>query len=373
MNPSRHQRAVMALFAASLLVSVPVIVEATELHDPAKAETTATGDEAKKTVSDENDGSDSSTAAPAEARPSATLKLPFNRLRSGEYLLTKREPLFAGGSARAALQQGAQAGGAPAQNGTDPRDFANKFMPYYNYTELDNGLYTHSFTMFGLFRLADGIAMTYEVPLFSGMDITDTDVCSGLPNIPCFGGIPPGGGLPSGLVGEGDGRALGIGDSNIRFMVAGPNALGGGWIFGAQFDLPSATDPVMASESFNIGPFFAYVTDLGFWPGPGAFFASMNFFFFDAFKDVGRPEVNRWVGRWFFMLPLHPSGIYLLPELQPVFDFESEHFSFWFAPEIGKMLKPGQIIYVKPGWGVQPEDNSADRKFTLEVGYRWFL
>ena len=33
----------------------------------------------------------------------------------------------------------AQEGGQP-QTGTDPRDFANKFMPYFRYTELDNGL-----------------------------------------------------------------------------------------------------------------------------------------------------------------------------------------------------------------------------------------
>ena len=55
-------------------------------------------------------------------------------------------------------------------------DFANKFMPYYSYTELENGLSQHNLTMFGLFALADGIALTYEVPLFSGMDITRVSI-----------------------------------------------------------------------------------------------------------------------------------------------------------------------------------------------------
>ena len=39
------------------------------------------------------------------------------------------------------------------------------------------------------------------------------------------------------------------------------------------------------------------------------------------------------------MLPLRPpggifGGIYALPEMQPIYDFENSHFSFWIGPEV---------------------------------------
>ena len=37
-----------------------------------------------------------------------------------------------------------------AETGTDPRDFGPKFMPYYRYTELENGLEVNVLTLFGL-------------------------------------------------------------------------------------------------------------------------------------------------------------------------------------------------------------------------------
>jgi hypothetical protein len=36
--------------------------------------------------------------------------------------------------------------------------------------------------------------------------------------------------------------------------------------------------------------------------------------------------------------PVLLDGIYLLREMQSVYDFEQEEFSLWVAPEIGKML-----------------------------------
>ena len=40
--------------------------------------------------------------------------------------------------------------------------------------------------------------------------------------------------------------------------------------------------------------------------------------------------------------------------------------------EFGKLLAPGRVIFIKPGWGM---DNSeaTDRESTLEVGFRWFF
>jgi hypothetical protein len=57
--------------------------------------------------------------------------------------------------------------------------------------------------------------------------------------------------------------------------------------------------------------------------------------------------------------------------LQPVYDFNEKKFSLWVAPEFGKIVAPGRIFYIKPGYGFDPDP--VDRKWTLEVGFRWFF
>ena len=70
----------------------------------------------------------------------------------------------------------------------------------------------------------------------------------------------------------------------------------------------------------------------------------------------------------------------LKTEFQPVYDWEAEHFSFWFAPEFGKAFLPskgifrnGGAIYIKPGFGVDPDRFAGDREFTVELGIRFFF
>jgi hypothetical protein len=270
---------------------------------------------------------------------------------------------------------------AEGSTGTDPRDFAPKFMPYYRYDELENGLEQNNIVAFGLYAFTTTFAMTYEIPLAVDRDISgtalrdpDTGVCSGtLPG----GGNPQ---LPNGLPAEGDCQETGVGDMNLRFMYRTDwSALGADWLIGAQFDFPTATDPVLGSETFMVAPMVTPIWDLKFWPGPGAFAALMNFYFTDVFKDDGRADVSMYVGRWFFMLPLRApgpglfDGIYLLPEFQPIYDFENSEFSLWIAPEFGKILAPGVIAYAKPGFGVNPTTGSGERDFTFEIGIRYFM
>ena len=69
----------------------------------------------------------------------------------------------------------------------------------------------------------------------------------------------------------------------------------------------------------------------------------------------------------------HAARLYSLTEFQPIYDFENDHFSFWVAPEIGHMVRPGNILYVKPGWGVNPDGLQGDRELTFEIGWRRFL
>ena len=37
----------------------------------------------------------------------------------------------------------------------------------------------------------------------------------------------------------------------------------------------------------------------------------------------------------------------------------------------GKMISEGNIMYFKPGWGINPDPQ--DREFTFEIGYRYFF
>ena len=258
------------------------------------------------------------------------------------------------------------------ETGTDPRDFAPKFMPYYRYTELENGLEQQEFVLFGLYAFSPKFAMTYEIPLAMERDIRDTDAFkNGLGEIP-GGGTPLPGNLPIDV--EGDGKETGWGDMNLRFFYRTEwDFLGGDWLPGVELVFPTASEDVLGSETFVVKPMLTYVRDIGFWPAPGAFFALMNFYGFDAWKDSGRDDVSQYIGRYFFMLPLHPSGIYALPEVQFIYDFEKDHASLWVGPEIGKLLAPGRILYAKPGFGIKPDKNEGDRKYSLEIGFRYFF
>ena len=267
--------------------------------------------------------------------------------------------------------------GAPPQTGTDPRDFAPKFMPYYRDTELKNGLENQSLTLFGLYAFTPKFALTYEIPVGYKNDVTGTALNNGDDTCGPGGSFTPGEGLPPiSIPGvQGNCQETGMGDMNLRFMVSSDVGwLGGDWIFGVQVDLPTATQNFLGTEQTRLGPMFAYVKDIPQWPGPGAFFALMNFYFFDVFKDDSTADTSLYVGRWFVMLPISEKHkIYLLPEFQPMYDFENDDFSFWVGPEIGKMINKKNIIYMKPGWGTDPDALAGDREFTFEIGWRYFM
>ena len=147
----------------------------------------------------------------------------------------------------------------------------------------------------------------------------------------------------------------------------------GNVLVGMDFVFPTATDDALAGNALLLAPIVALVMDLPLY----GFVALLNLYFFDVYKTDAAPETSRYVGRWFFMQPLTPpgkwwGGFYLLPEFQPIYDFIANDFSIWIAPEVGKMLTPGKILYLKPGWGINNSE-PTDRKFTVEAGYRWFF
>ena len=264
--------------------------------------------------------------------------------------------------------------GDPPKTGTDPRDFSSKFSPYFMYTELENDLQQSALVMSGLWAFSPTVALLYEIPIAFERDFGETalfDPTTGN----CGPGVIPGGGVPLPnnvpLFPERDCQEVGTGDAVFQLLLRGKKALGGDWVFGVRFDVPMASKDELGSETFTMSPIVAYVRDLKI---PGAFVAFMNLYKFDVWKDSNRSNVSAYVGRWFLMLPLSKKlRLYALPEFQPIYDFENKHFSFWAAPEIGHLLGPGNILYLKPGWGVDPDELQGDRRFTLEVGWRKFL
>ena len=244
------------------------------------------------------------------------------------------------------------------KTGTDPRDFSLKWMPFYRYTELDNGLVQQDLTAFVTVPFTSKLGLFIEAPVAQKRDFSDIA------------------GVPSGT------DTIGVGDIDIKFLW-NPEALGfkygkddsksGAWLFGTDFVLPTATDDALAGNSLLFAPIVGVVVDMPFY----GFFAMLNLYFVDVYKDASAPDTSKYVGRWFYMQPLTPpgkwwGGLYLMPEFQPIYDFEADDFSLWVGLEFGKMVAPGKIAYIKPGWGI---DNSepTDRGDTFEIGFRWFF
>jgi len=242
--------------------------------------------------------------------------------------------------------------------GNDPRVFSNKWMPYYRYTELDNGLKQQDLTAFGTMRFSDRVGMFYEVPLAQKRNFEDIE------------------GVPSGT------DATGMGDIDMKFLWRpefGDWTFGeggkktGSVMFGTDFVFPTATDDLLGGNSLLFAPIVGFVWDM---PLHG-FIAMLNLYYFDVYKEAEAPDTSRYVGRWFYMQPLSRpgpwyGGLYVMPEYQPIYDFETEDFSSWIGVEFGKMFAPGRIGYIKPGWGLGNSE-LTDRDFTFEAGFRWFF
>jgi hypothetical protein len=267
------------------------------------------------------------------------------------------------------------------QTGTDPRDFGNKFMPYYRYAQNKNGVYINQFVGFGLIAFNPRLALSYEWPLAKrinyGTDFTGSPGGTN-PDLPP-NGIGPG-------ILEPDGDSTGMGDLIIR-IFSRPEALEWKYKEGEtdsislmptiEFTLPTATEDILGADSFIVAPALTVVADMPGGPPFGlGFIASMNFYQLTAFKDNSRGNVSRYVGRHFWMQPLTKpgpgivDGLYVLTEFQTIYDFMENDFDAWIAPEFGKIVKEGLIVYAKPGWGIDPEPN--DREFTFEFGVRIF-
>ena len=265
--------------------------------------------------------------------------------------------------------------------GTDPRGFTSKFMPYYINTTQENEDEVDQLNLFGMYAFNEDFALTYDLPIWKETDVSGTrgfKTLSGL-EVGDIGPLPGGGAGGEPLFREitGNGKEDGIGDLGLRFFYK-PEALQfekSSHMFGFEITLPTATEDILGGDATILSPLYTYVRDIKLL-SPG-FIAMMNFYDFDIDKERGRHHTSRYRGRWFMMQPLSRpgpkllDGIYLLPELQPVYDFREEEFSLWLAPELGKML-PFGALYMKPGVGINNGEDE-DRDWTFEVGIRYFF
>jgi len=133
------------------------------------------------------------------------------------------------------------------KTGTDPRDFSLKWMPFYRYTELENGLTQQDLTAFGTVPFSRRLGMFFEVPIAQYRDFSDVP------------GFPPGT------------DAIGIGDIDLKFLW-NPEALGftygkdgkmsGSILLGTDFVLPTATDDALAGDALLFAPIVGVVLDM---------------------------------------------------------------------------------------------------------------
>ena len=246
------------------------------------------------------------------------------------------------------------------QTGTDPRAFTNKFMPFLRSTELENGTRQLDATLFGTIGVSPEVGMIYEVPIGQRRDFSDV---AGFPS-----------GRQADVIGVGDAsfKTL-IKPAGLEFAYGQDGAKSGNVMVGWQLDFPTATQDALTGNAVKFAPLVAVVADMPFY----GFVAMLNLYQFDAYKTDGTPDTSRYLGQWFYMQPLTPpgrwwGGFFLLPEFQPIYDFEMDDFSLWMGLEVGKVLGAGQIAYIKPGWGIRNSE-PTDRKSTLEFGLRWFF
>lgn len=285
---------------------------------------------------------------------------------------------LAAGGAQAAGTNAAEAEG----NGTDPRDLAPKFMPYYRYNKIENGLKSSEFTLFGMFPIPIGKwlfgndeyqwGVTYEFPAIKYVDATKpvgNAIRGGALDFALGQGVDAP--IPSG---PDDFKVWGTGDLNMRLIapiwqgeVFGKPV---GLITGAELWFPTASDDLLGTGKWQVAPHLTAVIDLA--KDKGIFLASMNFWRTSFAGDGDREDIEMYVGRHFLNVPFGQSGYYMLAELQTIADLEDDgDWEVWIGPEVGKILAPGRILYAKPGFGIDADDD--EREWSFEVGYRHFF
>ena len=278
-----------------------------------------------------------------------------------------------------AIETGGGGEGDAEANGTDPRDLSAKFMPYYRFNRINNGLKSHEATLFGLMPIPIGEMLmdepaykwgvTYEFPALKWVN-AERPVSTALSRIPPDPTIPleQGVSAPSDV----DPDVFGVGDLNTRLIAPiWQGEIGGlpvGLLTGFELWWPTASEDLLGTGKWQVAPHLTAVIDLA----PGVFLASMNFWRTSFAGDDDRADIDLYVGRHFLNIPFGQSGYYMLAELQTICDLNDDNdWEVWFGPEVGKVLAPGRIVYAKPGFGL--DSDLGEREWSFELGYRHFF
>ncbi len=218
--------------------------------------------------------------------------------------------------------------------GNDPRAFGNKWTPFYRSSELENGLTQQDVTAFGSIAFTPYLGVFFELPLAQYRDFSNIE------------------GYPE----DSPSSVLGVGDLSLKFLArikpwdfsygkAGKmNKKTASIMLGTDFVMPTATNPLLAGNSFKLAPILGLVIDTPMY----GFFAMLHLYYFDVYKTDAAPTTSLYVGRWFYMQPLTPPGewwglFYLMPEYQPIYNFETKDFSSWLGVEFGKIITEGNV------------------------------
>ncbi len=243
------------------------------------------------------------------------------------------------------------------KTGNDPRDFSHKITPYYRF-DSRNGVDQQTANLFFMIPFTfPGTtipsAVTFESPLYTWNDNDFAPNADGIADWTFRLIMKP---FTTGFIGNT--RA-----SHVFFLEATvPSGAAG--VTGDQTILSPGYGPIISNS-------------------PNWFFAPIFFYDTAINNDSMADDVDRLRARIFFQYAW-PNGVYVLPELQLVYDFNRDEFTGNFLPEIGWVYdkppkledgyrpsaRPGKAIYIKGGPGFSNSD-PGDLDWRVEVGHRF--
>ena len=161
----------------------------------------------------------------------------------------------------------------------------------------------------------------------------------------------------------------GLGDINTRFLtVPYLNAENGtAWALGLETWFPTASDDVLGSGKYVLGPqvFFAWFNPFGI-PKAGLFPGVQQAF--SVAGDDDRDDVNETRFDLFFLKQWPESQTYLLLNPQYIVDWENDKEGGVADAEFGYVFKSGVSIYARPGVGLGP-DRPLEWNFESGIKY----
>lgn len=143
------------------------------------------------------------------------------------------------------------------------------------------------------------------------------------------------------LLAPGVGDEFGLGDINFTTFLSPRETSGATWGFGPSLTIPSASNEVLGTEKWALGPAFVIFKDIGPWSG--------GFLISNAWSIGGesdRADVNAgFLQPWIYYN--FPSGAYIFYEPVITFDWKADSGDRWTVPlglGVGKIFTVGTQI-----------------------------